>query len=219
MQNRDIIHRHSGQILYSGRFKSFRGCLEAAVRDKINLSGADLAHKNLCHANLDDAVLDGADFSGSNLIGANLSEAALDSADFTECSLESACLAFSSLRNCNFTNTRFGGTYIAGALIDEARFSGLSCLYLDFIDTGSMADCLYSDEGNRTAVFSAPPLLMHGLPKAIAIIGNQIKIGTRLYTPCSLQKLKDPLLYHYRDLLDAMVATRKNAVMRHAQAA
>lgn len=219
MQNREIINRYNGKTIYSGRFKSFKDCLEAAIREEINLSGADLAHKNLSHANLDDGMLNGAGFSGSNLIGANLSEAALDNADFTDCSLESACLAFSALRHCNFTGARFGGTYIAGALIDGARFSGLSCLHLDFIDTGSMADCLYTDEDNRTATFSAPPLLLHGLPKSIAVIGDMVKIGTNLYPLAAIQTLNDPLLHHYRDLLDAITATRKSAVGRLSKAA
>lgn len=219
MKQTEIKNKKSGKIIYAGEFKTFRDCLETAVKDNVDLCGADLTHKNLSHANLDDARLDHAAFFGSNLIGINLSEASLNHADFMNCSLESACLAFSSLKNCNVTGARFGGTYIEGAVIDGAHFSGLSCLYLDLIDTQSMAGCLYKDEYGAAVSFSSPPILLHGLPKHIAIIGDRIGIGAKLYTPRDVAKLNDPLLYHYRDLLDNLMTCKKLETFRLLKAA
>lgn len=219
MKQQEIRHKNSGEIIYAGQFNSFKECLETAVKDNIDLSYAALTHKNLSHANLDDARLDHADFSGSNLIGGNLSEASLNHADFTNCSLESACLAFSSLRHCNFTNARFGGTYIEGAIIDSAHFNGLSCLHLDFTDTQSMTGCLYKDEDGGVVSFSAPPILLHGLPKHIALIGDMVRIGAKLHTLPDIAKINDPLLYHYRDLLDNLMACKKLTAFRLLKAA
>ncbi len=172
----------NGNTLYEGDFTTVKACIERAVAEGVNLSHADLSYQNLAHANLDEAQLSGANFKCANLIGANLSEAMLDNADFTQCSLESTCFAFSSLKRANFTGSKFGGTYIEGATIDGAFFSGQSCFHLDFIQTHSMESCLYTDENNHQYIFSAPPLMIHGLPKTCVIIGNHIKIGTQTYT-------------------------------------
>lgn len=206
-----ITNIKNGATLYEGDFASVKECIEDAVLNNASLAYADLRYKNLSHANLDDAMLEHADFTGSNLIGANLSEAALNHASFRNCSLESACLSFSSLNSANFIGSRFGGTYIEGANIDNARFSEQSCFHLDFITTNSMRNCLYIDHIGAEYEFSTPPVLLHGLPKYIVLIGRYIKIDHQIMSTDQGLKISDPLLLRHRHLIASLIESRNPA--------
>jgi hypothetical protein len=76
-----IKNRFTDAVIYEGEFASIRLCVEAAVRDRANLSGANLYGANLYGANLSGANLYGANLSGANLSRANLSGADLSGAD------------------------------------------------------------------------------------------------------------------------------------------
>lgn len=156
--------------LYEGDFPSFTACLEQAVADKTNLTGADLKNRNLSNACLDDGLLEGADFCGTNLTGANLSEASLSGATLAEADLYNTCLAYADLNRCNFDRAEFGGTDITGANINNASFSTLSCFSLDFARTSSMNDCLFTGMNGQSLIFSAPPIVIRGLGKNLVVL-------------------------------------------------
>ena len=61
------IRNTSGKVIYTSNATTVRGAVEEAVKDKVNLSGADLFW-----ANLSGADLTGADLYGAKLIGADL---------------------------------------------------------------------------------------------------------------------------------------------------
>ena len=77
-----ITYRFTGAVLFSRNCGSLKLCVEAAVKAKISLDGANLGGANLVGANLASAYLSGAYLGGANLDGADLSGALkIDPAD------------------------------------------------------------------------------------------------------------------------------------------
>ena len=68
----EIKSRWDGKILFESETDSFRLCIEAAIKARANLYGADLSRADLSGADLSGADLSGADLSRANLYGANL---------------------------------------------------------------------------------------------------------------------------------------------------
>ena len=78
----EIKHRLTGVVLFALECGSLKLCVEAAVKEKAYLRGADLGGAylvgaylvgaNLRGANLRGADLGGADLGGANLVGADL---------------------------------------------------------------------------------------------------------------------------------------------------
>lgn len=180
MPDLQIRHHRTGTILYAGRFRTVRDCVEQAVRDGVCLDYADLRNANLAHAALDDATLRRARLDYANLTGANLSEARLSGASFAHATLYGTCLCFSALDSCDFRGAFFGGTDVAGAVLDRGRFSTLSAFSLNFIDAGQLQNCLYHAEDGKGCAFSKPPLVLHGLAQPIVLMEEHILIGHRL---------------------------------------
>jgi uncharacterized protein YjbI with pentapeptide repeats len=158
-----IKQKQSGSILFQGDYQSFKHCIEDAVNQNISLKNADFSHQNLSNAMLDDADFEGADFSHANLTGANLTHTNLSSCDFSHATLYNCFLSLSSMHKCNFSYAFFGGTDIAGALIDYASFAGSSTFSLAFINTESMMGCTYYHDETMRIEFNQPPLVVGGL--------------------------------------------------------
>lgn len=168
----------SNKILYEGKFRSVKACLEQAARDKACLEGADLRYANLANANLDEIIMPRAVLNGANLTGANLSEAVLVEADFSGAALYNACLCHSDLRRCNFRDASFGATDIAGANISGCRFSTLSSFHLDFNTTADMRGCVFHDPAGPPCPMSRPPVVIAGLfSSPVVVFDRHIKVG------------------------------------------
>lgn len=163
MDQYDIYTLHTKNLLFSVRAPSFKHCLERAVSEGVDLTGADLKKQNLSNANLDDAQLAGASFKGCNLSGANLSEADLRGPDFRHTGLYNTCFNSSDLSGGNFEDADFGGTDIAGARLSKARFSTLSCFSLPFASAKSLEGCSFRTLEEGSYGFSQPPVVILGL--------------------------------------------------------
>ncbi len=176
------LRKHTDNaILYSGTFTSVAACVEAAVKDNVDLSYVNLKHQNLTNANLDNAILNGALLTGANLTGANVSEAALKECTFLNSVLYNSCFAYSDMRNCDFRSAHFGATLIEGSTIRNSVFSTLSCFELDFHLTKDMFGCLFAaPEGGLYAMSRHPIVLKGVLSTPIVILDNMVKIGTKM---------------------------------------
>jgi hypothetical protein len=89
---------------------------EEIIKNKANLSGADLSGANLSNADLSGAYLFGADLSGADLSGANLSNADLSGANLFGADLSGANLFGADLswaENIFLFNKRDGRTCYA----------------------------------------------------------------------------------------------------------
>ena len=89
----EIKHRFTGAVLFSLECESFKLCVEAAVKARANLAGADLAGADLAGADLTGAYLAGADLAGAYLAGADLTGADLTGAYLAGADLTGADLA------------------------------------------------------------------------------------------------------------------------------
>jgi len=81
-----------GGVLFEFDGDSLKDAVVNAVKEKINLSGANLSGANLSGANLYGADLSGANLSGANLSGANLYGADLSGANLYGADLRGANL-------------------------------------------------------------------------------------------------------------------------------
>ena len=81
-----------GGVLFSAEVTTVKDAVEAALKARASLSGADLSLADLSGASLSGANLSGANLSRANLSGANLSDANLSRADLSGASLSGANL-------------------------------------------------------------------------------------------------------------------------------
>ena len=107
----EIKSRYSGVVIFSLECGSLKLCIQAAVKSKANLYGADLRGADLrgadpYGANLRGADLRGADLYGANLYGANLREANLRGADLYGANLYGADLRGANLRGGKLVGKR-----------------------------------------------------------------------------------------------------------------
>ena len=72
-----IVHRFTGATLYEGEHESLRDAVIAAVAQKKDLAGANLAGAYLADANLTGAYLTGANLARANLTDAYLADATM----------------------------------------------------------------------------------------------------------------------------------------------
>jgi len=87
-----IKSKYDASVLFESECESLKLCVEAAVRARADLSGADLSWADLSGANLSWADLFGANLYRANLSGANLYRANLSGANFYGANLYGANL-------------------------------------------------------------------------------------------------------------------------------
>ena len=107
----EIKNCFTGYVIFSLETSSFKLCVEAAVKSRANLRGA-----NLSGADLRGADLSCANLSGANLRGANLSRADLRGADLSRADLRGADLSCADLSRANLS-----GAYNAALVIAQTR--------------------------------------------------------------------------------------------------
>ncbi|MFP4314230.1 MAG: pentapeptide repeat-containing protein [Alphaproteobacteria bacterium] len=171
MKNYTIYNHQTADVLYEGKYRSFKECLEDSVRKNINMMHADLSGQNLSNVNIDNAQLSNALFRGSNLCQANLSEGDYRSADFTGANLIGACMAESDFSSCNFKAAHFGANILNNTILDRAEFNTLSAYLLPFCDVKSMHECSFFHHENQLFTISKPPVVLlgaHNTPMVLA---------------------------------------------------
>jgi uncharacterized protein YjbI with pentapeptide repeats len=120
----EIKNRFNGSVLFSLETDSFKLCVEAAVKARANLYGADLTGANLSRANLSGANLYGADLSRANLYGANLYGADLTGADLYGADLHEADLYGANLTGANLSRANLSRANLYGADLSRANLYG-----------------------------------------------------------------------------------------------
>ena len=93
----EIKSRWNGSVLFKLECGSLKLCVEAAVKSRADLHGADLSRANLSRADLYGANLSRADLSRANLSRANLHGADLSRANLSRADLSRANLSRADL--------------------------------------------------------------------------------------------------------------------------
>jgi len=120
----EIKHRWTGTILFALETESLKLCVEAAVKSKVSLNGANLYGANLDGADLNGANLYGADLYGANLYGADLTSANLYGADLTRANLYGANLYGADLNGANLNGANLYGADLTRANLNGANLNG-----------------------------------------------------------------------------------------------
>ena len=120
----EIKSRFTGAVLFSLETSSFKLCVEAAVKSRADLYGANLSRANLYGANLSGADLPRADLSGADLSRANLSRANLSRADLSGADLYGADLSCADLPGANLYGADLYGADLSRADLSGADLSG-----------------------------------------------------------------------------------------------
>jgi len=114
------IKKINGEVIFSGDFKSIKECVEAAVKQKVNLrgsnlrgsnlSGSDLRWSDLSWSNLSGSDLSWSDLRWSNLRWSNLRGSNLSGSDLRWSDLSWSNLRWSDLRwsNLRWSDLRWG---------------------------------------------------------------------------------------------------------------
>jgi uncharacterized protein YjbI with pentapeptide repeats len=107
----ELKHRFNESVLFSIETDSLKSAVEEAVRQRINLSFADLEEADLYRADLYGMDLHGANLHGAALYKANLSRANLSGADLSRADLSKA-----NLYKADLTGADLSGAYLSGAI-------------------------------------------------------------------------------------------------------
>ena len=120
----ELKNSSTGEVIYSGGFKSMKELVLDAINKGVDLRGANLRHADLSHANLRHADLSHANLGYSNLRYSNL--------------------RYANLEGANLRGVDLGGVDLRGAHLEGAR---LRCANLRYAN-------LWGCAGNRREVRS-----------------------------------------------------------------
>lgn len=146
--------------------------IEQAIRNGLDLTGADLFMADLNNADLSGADLTGADLAQTDLTGADLAQADLTGADLTGvtlrfCDLRSANLAEACLVNADLSEAELEGAHFAGADLTGAIYANKKlwndCPVIELGLTGNTA-------GSLLAFFfddKSEPIVIEDIPQTL----------------------------------------------------
>lgn len=126
MKNKIQIKSICGKILFEFEKENntIKDTLENAVKQKVNLSGADLCGANLQDANLGNAILFESDLCGANLQGADLRDADLYGAAIGRANLQGADLRRTCLSSADLGDANLQDADLSHADLTYANLSG-----------------------------------------------------------------------------------------------
>jgi len=116
----EIKNRFTGEVVFSSTKTTYKEAVEEAVKNKVNLYGANLYGTDLGKVSLRGADLYGADLRGANLGGADLYGAILGKAN-----LRGANLGRADLRGADLGGADLRGADLGRADLRRAVFSGI----------------------------------------------------------------------------------------------
>ena len=128
-----IKNRYNDSVIFEGDFVDIRQAVETAVKNKVNLCGADLGGTDLTGADLTGADLTGADMRVADLFGADLSGADLKGAYLSWADLFGADLSGANLCGVYLSWADLRGAYLRGASLYGADLSGADLTGADLI--------------------------------------------------------------------------------------
>ena len=108
------IRSLSGETLFQADGGTLKACVEAAVRRRIDLSGADLRDGDLRGVKLSFAVFQGADLSGAYLADSFLAYVIFTGAKLARADLTQAYLPYANFIGADLTGASTQKAYLLG---------------------------------------------------------------------------------------------------------
>jgi uncharacterized protein YjbI with pentapeptide repeats len=109
------------KVIFETDAENVGAAVEAAIAEKIDLSGANLSLADLSGANLFRATLTGANLTGATLTGANLSLADLSGATLFRATLTGANLSSATLFRATLTGATLTGANLSLADLSDVK--------------------------------------------------------------------------------------------------
>jgi len=128
-----IKNRFDLKVIFECEADSLRIAVELAIKQKTDLSGANLSGANLYRADLSMADLSRADLSMADLSMANLSMADLSRADLSMDNLSGANLSMANLSKANLYMADLSGANLYGEKLDKNPIQLLGLRYFVMI--------------------------------------------------------------------------------------
>jgi len=178
-----IISRLSGAVLFEHEAErnTVALTLVAAVKARVNLTGA-----RLLGAKLDGARLDGAKLVGANLVGANLYGARLVGAKLDGASLVGAKLDGANLYGASLDGAKLDGASLVGANLDGANLYGASLVGANLTDAllvGAKLDGASLVGANLDGeILNKAPISLLNLHWPVLITSQYMRIGCQRHT-------------------------------------
>lgn len=201
-----LLSHSTGEVLFEGRFKTIRRCVEAAIADNANLTGVSLRKANLRHANLDGAIMPKASFWGADISYANMAEGNFENSDFRASKVKETCLAGSQLSASDCVGAYFNNTILGAADLSAIRFSCPSFFSLDLNAANTLEDITYLHKGEIACPISHPPLVIKGLQQDIIFMDNHVKLGDTILSLSDAQ----PVLTALKEVIGSINTTISN---------
>lgn len=168
---------NTGQLLFSGHYRDWKTCLEAAVASGVSLSYAVIEDADIGAANLDGACFDYARFVRCHLRGANLSESSFVKTQFTDCALDESCFVDSVVIDARFTDTTMSACDVDYADFRRAIIGCAEFLKTDFGRVKSLAGACLSLRGQVYPI-ARGPVFIRGLGLDIVLLDEHVMIGS-----------------------------------------
>jgi Pentapeptide repeats (8 copies) len=157
----NIKDRWTGAVMFTAEISTTPDMLPS-IKLGLAVKWAVKEKKNLTDANLTDANLTGANLADANLTGAYLADANLTGAYLADANLTGAYLAGANLADANLT-----GAYLAGAYLADANLTGA------YLTGAYLADAKWRDGIPLTR----QPIQLYGLRWPVTILDSHMVIG------------------------------------------
>ena len=170
----EIKHQLTARVLFEKECDSLKICVEAAVKSRADLRGANLGGADLRRADLGGADLGGADLGGADLRGADLGGAYLRGANLRGADLGGANLRGADLRGANLGGADLGRANLGGADLRRADLGGA------YLRGANLRGAKWTEE---TTIQRAPiqiDSLDDGWP--VYILDDHMQIGCELHS-------------------------------------
>ncbi len=151
-----IIHRTSGEVLYSDEAPSMAAVVAKAVASGVDLSQSDLSGVTLTRAELSGARLERANLRKANLVRADLTGARLVGADLTSADMTGAVLFKANLTGADLSDAALAmvnatWAFLVGANLSESNLTKANLSGANLSDANVFEAILY--EANLTGAF------------------------------------------------------------------
>lgn len=164
------------ETLFSGHFKDWKTCLEAAIGSGVDLNYLVIEDADIGPANLDGGIFDYARFLRCNLRGANLSECSLVKTQFIQCTLNDVCLADSVASGARFLDSSMRHCDVDFADLRRALVGCTDFLKTDFSRVRDLSGAAFSFKGHLCPM-THNPVFVRGLGLDVVLLDEHVVWG------------------------------------------
>jgi len=120
----EIKRWDTGEVIFSGDYKSIKDALEDGISKGISFNYAKLNYAELNYAELNNAELNNAELNNAELNNAKLNDAVLNNAKLNDAELKYAKLNNAKLNDAELNNAKLNDAELNNAKLNGAELNG-----------------------------------------------------------------------------------------------